>query len=406
MINVIPAAKRNKSTSQQFGEAFSGALRSGVESYANHMEGKEQEKKTAQSNEQIAKEFGINLQGITDPDERKILLQEALKGKKDSRAYEEKLNQNKMIIADLEKRHKLDPGSLKAYESDPKMAKSVLKEPSRTQASQPIDPEQLNIITNVRKTDAYKKASPSQKYQMMTEQGVSRENAKAEADIAAEELKPSMFESESSKLAAKSSSEHRDTVVREYEGAKSSEMRIDKMMKKAESGQLSTPLMVKSLEYVGLPLSILNNPQTEEYAKLQNDYVRDVSTIFPGAIKNFEIESYMKTIPQLLNSDEGKILVGKNIKLLNEAKILKYQAMEQILKENNGVVPRNLDIAINDRTRDQMEDIKERFVNGVHESLDLSGPKVAMRDETGVLYDIPIRDIEKAIEAGLNIYNE
>ena len=221
-----------------------------------------------------------------------------------------------------------------------------------------------------------------------------------------EQAKKEPFESEASKLAAKASSETRGNIVREYEAALSSNLRIDKMIKKAESGELSTPLMVKTLDFLGWPLSVLNNPTTEEYAKLQNDYVRDVSSIFPGAIKNFEIESYLKTIPQLLNSDKGKILVGNNIKLLNKGKIIKYNAMVEILKENDGVTPRNLDIAINDRVRDQMADLKERFSNNTHDALDLNGPTISMLDEQGTFYDIPTKDIQKALDKGLKLPNE
>jgi hypothetical protein len=179
-------------------------------------------------------------------------------------------------------------------------------------------------------------------------------------------------------------------------------------MKHAAGGKLSTPLMVKTLDFVGLPLSILKNPITEEYSKIEHDYVRDVTTIFPGVIKNFEIESYLKTIPGLLNSDEGKLLVGKNVKLINEGKKIRYDALNEILKENKGVPPRNIDMIINDRIRDKMNDIAERYTDNVHQALDLSGPKIAMIDENGDIFDIPSYDLEKAMnsESGLRIYNE
>ncbi len=59
----------------------------------------------------------------------------------------------------------------------------------KTQASQPIDPEQLNNIQRVRQAPGFAEASPSKKYQMLTDAGVSRENAEAETKIYAEEGK-------------------------------------------------------------------------------------------------------------------------------------------------------------------------------------------------------------------------
>jgi len=274
------------------------------------------------------------------------------------------------------------------------------------QASKPINPEQLKKIQTVRATEEFKNAVPLKKYQLLTDSGVSKENAEAESKIAAEQEKPTLFEDEASKLAAQSSSKYRDKVVNEYEAAKSSDLRLTKMIKKAESGKLSTPMMIKTLDYFGIPLSVLNNPSTEEYAKLENDYVRDVSSIFPGAIKNFEIESYLKTIPRLLNSDEGKLLVAKNLQLINKAKTIKYEAMKNILEQNKGVVPRNLDIAINDATRNQMEEIKEEFVDNTRDSLDKNGPTVLMIDSDGTKFDVPTRHIEEAIKNGLTISNE
>jgi len=367
MVQILNTPQRRPTV----GQRLAGGVGRGLNQASEMLEQHEMKKQQASADEQLAREHGINLRGF-NPDERKIMLQEALSGK----------NQR-----DLE--------SLRQQ-----------REPKKTQASQPIDAEQLDKIKQVRNSPEYQKADPLKKYQLMTDSGISKENAKAESDIAAAQEKPSMFEDEASKLAAKSSSEYRDKVVREYEGAVSSDLRIDKMMKKAESGQLSTPLMVKTLEFAGLPLSILKNPTTEEYAKLENDYVRDVTSIFPGAIKNFEIESYLKTIPGLLNSDEGKILVGKNVKLTNQAKIIKYKAAEQILKENKGVPPRNFDMAVNDRIRDQMEDLKEKFMENTHEALNLAGPKITMKDSDGNVYDIPSYDLENAMNDGLMIDNE
>lgn len=61
--------------------------------------------------------------------------------------------------------------------------------PKKTQSSQPIDPEQLENIQRVRQMPEYPNASPSRKYQMLTDNNVSRENAEAEAKIYSEESK-------------------------------------------------------------------------------------------------------------------------------------------------------------------------------------------------------------------------
>lgn len=352
------------------------------------------------------KKLGIEAEGIRDPALRKVMVEKLLTDQQAQVKTATELQANKAKIRDLEMRRGLEPGSLDAYISDPKMAESVTREQKKTQASQPIDPEQLTKIQTVRNSPSYEKASPLRKYQMMTDAGVSKENAEAESKIAAEQEKPTQFESEADKLAAQSSSKYRDKLAAEYEGAQASTNRLKKMTDQAKSGKLSTPLMVKTLDYLGIPLGVLHNPDTEQYKKLESDFVKDVTNLFPGTIKNFEIESFMKTIPSLMNSDEGKVLVADSLMLMDEAKIIKYDAMKEILKENNGVVPRNLDMAVNDRTRDQMQDIKEKFLNTVHTSLDKSGQKIKMVDDKGNRYDIPVRHLQRSIDKGLKVSNE
>src|SRR5690606_37714795 len=103
------------------------------------------------------------------------------------------------------------------------------------------------------------------------------------------------------------------------------------------------------MDAFGIPIGVLGNPATEEYRKLEADYVRDVSKVFPGGkITNYEVSAYLKTIPSLMNSPEGRKQIINNRKLMNEAKRVRYDAYKKILKENNGKKPQNLGILIDE----------------------------------------------------------
>ncbi len=177
------------------------------------------------------------------------------------------------------------------------------------------------------------------------------------------------YEPESEKLEAQRTANVADTIVKEYQGAEASKNRLSQMEIAADSKQLPTPAMVKTMEFFGLPLGILSNPLAEGYDKNVNEYIKDVSNYFPGQIRVAEIEPYMKTIPTLMNSDEGKKLIIQNQKLINEQKINAYNAYKEILRENGGKKPPNLDIEILERTqqaRDEIsEKLKENFLNAV-----------------------------------------
>ena len=86
--------------------------------------------------------------------------------------------------------------------------------------------------------------------------------------------------------------------------------------------------------------------------------------------------------------------------MLNEAKELKYNSYKDILKENKGKKPQNLRILINDRIRNQLADLENRFVNGVQEEIEKFQQPVRMISPDGRPVDIPPNQIQNAINAG------
>ncbi len=227
--------------------------------------------------------------------------------------------------------------------------------------------------------------------------------AKAELKRRSDEEKAnrSQFEPEADKLEAKRVSELADEVEKEYHSAKEEDMRLDRMEKIDKEGNVSTPALVKALDAFGIPIGILSNPATEEYRKLETDFVRNVSKVFPGGkITNYEIQSYLKTIPSLMNSPEGRKAIIRNRKLLNEAKRVRYDAYKKILKDNNGRKPQNLGILIEEATADKLSQIEDQFISGVQEQIEKFQTPIRMTDPKGNKVDIPPNQIEAALKAG------
>lgn len=101
-------------------------------------------------------------------------------GELQKKAKEQASNQAK--VADLERRRGLQPGELAAYEDDPKMAEQIsrpAKEGKKTQASQPIDEDQLKRIEHALNLPGFNEMSPSEQNLALIRNGVSKENAKA-----------------------------------------------------------------------------------------------------------------------------------------------------------------------------------------------------------------------------------
>lgn len=209
------------------------------------------------------------------------------------------------------------------------------------------------------------------------------------------------FEPTEERLEAERVSNLATEIENDYEAAQNENMRLGRMEKLSEKGDLSTPLMVKTLNTIGLPLGVLGNPDSEEYAKLEADFLRDVRKVFPGGrITNYEVQAYMKTVPSLMNSKEGRKAIIRNRKLMNEAKELRYKAYRDILKENKGIKPRNMGIEIQDRVRERMGDIEEEFIENIRGQTEKFQQPLRMLGPDGSAYDIPPDRVEQALTEG------
>lgn len=229
------------------------------------------------------------------------------------------------------------------------------------------------------------------------------EPAKQEIRRRQEEIKAnkSNFEPESDKLEAKRVAELATEIESEYKAAQNEDLRLDRMGVLDQKGNVSTPLLIKALDFLHLPIGVLSNPDTEEYRKLEADFVRDVSKVFPGGkITNYELQSYLKTIPGLLNSPEGRKAIIRNRKLLNDAKKIRYDEYKKILKENNGKKPPNLSLLIEERTASQVAKLEDEFIDGITKESEKFQQPIRMKDPDGNPIDIPPNMIEKAMKAG------
>lgn len=230
-----------------------------------------------------------------------------------------------------------------------------------------------------------------------------KESAAAEQKRRIEDAKAkqSNFEPESDKLEAKAVADLALEIQKDYQAAQNENLRLDRMETLDKEGNVSTPALVKALDAFGIPLGILGNPNTEEYRKLEADFTRDVSKVFPGGkITNYEIQAFLKSIPTLMNSPEGRKAIIRNRKLMNDAKLARYEEYKKIIKENNGKKPQNLGLLIDERTQERISQIEDEFIKGVQDEINKTQVPVRMYDAQGNEYDVPPNMIEQAMQSG------
>jgi len=197
--------------------------------------------------------------------------------------------------------------------------------------------------------------------------------------------------------AFKLTNEYREKVLDAYEGTKGTLMKLDRMEALNKEGKLTSAAAAKISESLGIPLSVLANPQSEEFQKLSQDLMSNITKYYGNRILQVEVDNFLKTIPTLMNSPEGRDRIIKNMKLLLEPNKLAYNAYKEISKEG-GKTPLNLHEKVLERLEPKLEKLSEEFKQSSQNQQDSNF--VMGKDPFGKLRQIPIDMIEEFTKAG------
>lgn len=104
---------------------------------------------------------------------------------------------------------------------------------------------------------------------------------------------------------------------------------------------------------------------TEEFEKLSNDFIRGAKQIFGNKITNDELKAYMKSIPTLSQTDNGKKAVIRNMDNLLRGQLIKTRTAMKIIKENKGKRPTNFEEEIEKRSKKKLDKLADRFIKGL-----------------------------------------
>lgn len=166
--------------------------------------------------------------------------------------------------------------------------------------------------------------------------------------------------------------------------------RLNSMEKLNNSGKLNDAIMANIRDalkhgiggkigghFFGIPgidlTASLLSPESQEFEKLSTDLVKGIKDIYGGRINQFEVETFMKTIPSLLQSPEGRQAVIENIKRFTQDELAVSEAARKIKDANNGVVPANLEIMAQEMVEEQLDETVEIFNNFIHKPVKNKG---------------------------------
>lgn len=183
---------------------------------------------------------------------------------------------------------------------------------------------------------------------------------------------------EQQKEANKETKAYYDEISKGAKAAKDSNIRLDRMENLVNEGKLQGNVFIKGLDslekipYIG-PIAgaveaALLNPQSQEFKKLSADFVKDAKNFFGNRITQREVELFLNTVPTLSQSSSGKRRIINNMRIFNQAALLRKKAIDEIIDENKGNRPRNLDSLVEKKIDKQLNKLASKFTTGIKET--------------------------------------
>lgn len=165
-------------------------------------------------------------------------------------------------------------------------------------------------------------------------------------------------------------------TVDSYRSAKDSNATLSRMEKLIGSG-LPHPITQSAIKFLkdgvklgkfgsilSLDVSSFLGGNAEEFNKLSNGFLRHGKEIFGSRMTDFDVDTFLQMVPSLLQTNEGKQRIINNMRALNDAAELRYNAMKEIIKENGNKRPQHLDMLIEERVGDKLDALYSKFVEG------------------------------------------
>ncbi len=169
-------------------------------------------------------------------------------------------------------------------------------------------------------------------------------------------------------------------------GAQDADLRLDRMVTLIDNNNLPSPGAAVILDalHEGIPIPgtrksipinlkpLAYSKDAQEFDKLSKDFLKNVKSFVGSQVTQGEIQMFLDTVPTLMQSDEGKKAVIRNMKILNRINHNINQATEAIIEEHGGRRPHDLQRLVEQRVKPEREKLGIEFKNGIGDSVGLA----------------------------------
>lgn len=173
--------------------------------------------------------------------------------------------------------------------------------------------------------------------------------------------------------------EYIDEVYQKARGADTAIQLVDQMQRLQDTGKLAGPLKYKFFKTLGA--EFLLSPESQAFNNLIVQFTKDIKNYYGARISAFELDTFMKSIPTLNNTAEGRSEIIKIMRSIEEGKRAKENIMTEAIKRSEKTgepLSRSFQGDIDDLARQQLEATSELINRQIQSALDRSGINTEM----------------------------
>jgi hypothetical protein len=156
-----------------------------------------------------------------------------------------------------------------------------------------------------------------------------------------------------------------DDVTNQYTSFEKDTKPKLRQMQSIPSEKLVGPTAAAFLEKIGIPLGALEDPSSELFQKLSLDLLKGLPETYGNRILKVEVDNFLRTIPALINSPDGRRMIASNMLKLGEMKEVFYKEMrnqQRSALDADKPLPKDFQQRVLDNVMPQMNKINNEFV--------------------------------------------
>lgn len=193
---------------------------------------------------------------------------------------------------------------------------------------------------------------------------------------------------------------------------------IQRLQHLNEAGKLPKGLQRWNINFKEgeIRIPFLANPDTQAFIKTINDFTTKAKASFGARVTNFELRRFMKRLPSLLNTEEGRRVILRQMEIINELNLSYEQGTLDAFDSRGGLRKIDFDQAkrIADKTlKPKVEKLRKEYIKldstklkkeaKAQQLKKVTPAGVLMRDTQGRLRRVKKEDVKSAKTANYTL---